>query len=116
MSDEDPAAPNPVIECRLAAFCGRTSAPGVLSIQADWHDNYQTVVGWRAMHALPAGAWRIFQYVTLAFELGAPLWFALPWTRGPALPIGLGMHFMIGIMFGHVAWFALLMGGALMAW
>jgi hypothetical protein len=47
--------------------------------------------------------------------VGAPLWFAMRWTRMPALVVGLGMHTMIGLMFGPVIWFALLMGGILVA-
>jgi hypothetical protein len=37
------------------------------------------------------------------------LWFMLPWTRLPALCAALGMHAFIGIGFGPVAWFGLLM-------
>ena len=47
------------------------------------------------------------------FEVGAPLWFAVGRTRLPALFIGIGMHAMIGLMFGPVVWFALLMSGLL---
>jgi hypothetical protein len=39
----------------------------------------------------------------------------LPWTRTPALVVGIGMHAMIGLMFGPVVWFALLMGSMLFA-
>jgi hypothetical protein len=49
------------------------------------------------------------QWLTLVFEVGAPLWFALPWTRIPALVYGVAMHAMIGLMFGPVIWFSLLM-------
>jgi len=101
------------------------SGSGIAKARGDWlsgqvlwthlHDNYQTAVGWHVMNALPAGAWRILQDLTLVFEVGAPLWFALPWTRVPALVVGLGMHAMIGLMFGPVVWFALLMSGMLVA-
>jgi uncharacterized membrane protein YphA (DoxX/SURF4 family) len=101
------------------------SGSGIAKARGDWfsgdvlwshlHDNYQTALGWHVMNALPAGAWRILQDVTLTFELGAPLWFVLPWTRTPALVVGLGMHTMIGLMFGPVIWFALLMAGMLIA-
>ena len=101
------------------------SGAGVAKVRGDWlsadvlwshlHDNYQTTFSWHVMNALPAGSWKALQYLTLTFELGAPLWFALPWTRIPALLVGLGMHVMIGLMFGPVVWFALLMGGLLIA-
>ena len=45
----------------------------------------------------------------LAFEAGAPLWFSLERTRPYAFLFGAGMHVMIGLMFGPVVWFALLM-------
>ncbi len=49
------------------------------------------------------------QATTLAFEALAPIWFALRWTRPFALAYGIAMHTLIGMMFGPVAWFALLM-------
>ena len=42
--------------------------------------------------SMPAFGWTFFQYVTLAYEVGAPLWFAMQPTRLPALFVGLGMH------------------------
>jgi hypothetical protein len=57
----------------------------------------------------------VLQWVTLTFEVGAPLWFALPWTRTAALCVGLGMHAMIGLMFGPVIWFSFLMSVLLIA-
>jgi hypothetical protein len=53
--------------------------------------------------------------VTLAFEALAPLWFALQRTRPYALAWGLAMHAMIGLMFGPVIWFSLLMASLLVA-
>jgi len=47
--------------------------------------------------------------LVLAFEVLAPLWFALRWTRAPALVCTLAMHVGIALMFGAVAWFAILM-------
>jgi hypothetical protein len=101
------------------------SASGIAKVRGDWlktqvlwthlHDQYQTAVGYQVMRVLPAWAWWVLQGVVLVFEVGAPLWFALPWTRGPALAVGLGMHLMIGLMFGPVAWFALLMASMLVA-
>jgi len=85
---------------------------GWLSSEVLWshlHDDYQTSVAWLLIRMCPHGAWQGFQILTLVFEVGAPLWFVLPWTRRPALYVGLGMHAMIGLMFGPVVWFALLM-------
>ena len=79
------------------------------------HDSYQTHFSYWLAGALPAGAWPILQITVLVFEIGAPLWFALPWTRTPALIYGLGMHLMIGLMFGPVIWFSLLMMTMLVA-
>jgi hypothetical protein len=101
------------------------SASGIAKARGDWlttqvlwthlHDQYQTQVSWVSMNVLPAWCWWAFQGLVLTFEVGAPLWFALPWTRRPALVVGLGMHAMIGLMFGPVVWFALLMGSTLVA-
>jgi hypothetical protein len=101
------------------------SASGIAKARGDWlttqvlwthlHDQYQTPVAWLAMRVLPAWSWWALQGLALTFELGAPFWFALRWTRRPALAVGLGMHVMIGLMFGPVVWFAFLMGAMLMA-
>lgn len=99
---------------------------GIAKARGDWldypyvlwthiHDSYQTPVSWFAGNHLPAFAWTAMQAVTLAFEIGAPLWFALRWTRPFALAYGLAMHAMIGMMFGPVAWFSLLMMSLLVA-
>ena len=85
---------------------------GWLSANVLWshlHSDYQTDFAWLTMRAFPPGAWQVLQVVTLLFEVGAPLWFSLRWTRRFALFAGLGMHAMIGLMFGPVLWFALLM-------
>ena len=101
------------------------SASGIAKARGDWlttqvlwthlHDQYQTRVAWTIMRILPAWSWWALQGLVLGFEVGAPLWFALPWTRRSALVVGLGMHAMIGLMFGPVVWFALLMGSMLLA-
>jgi hypothetical protein len=77
------------------------------------HDDYQSWVAWALVRGLPGPAWAALQYLTLAFEVGAPIWFAIRRARLPALFVGLGMHAMIGLMFGPVIWFALLMAGLL---
>jgi len=101
------------------------SASGIAKARGDWltrqvlwthlHDQYQTAAAWLVMRATPTWGWWILQALVLLFELGAPLWFALPWTRTPALVVGVGMHAMIGLMFGPVIWFALLMASMLVA-
>ncbi len=96
------------------------SASGIAKARGDWlshsyvlwthlHDTYQTSFTVFLANLLPAGAWTILQYVTLGFEAGAPLWFGLKRTRTIGLIVGVGMHTMIGLMFGPVRWFALLM-------
>ena len=101
------------------------SGSEIAKLRGDWltkpvlwshlHDNYQTAVSYFLVHRLPAVGWRLLQWATLVFEVGAPLWFALRPTRTPALVAGLGMHTMIGLMFGPVIWFALLMASLLVA-
>jgi uncharacterized membrane protein YphA (DoxX/SURF4 family) len=93
---------------------------GVCKARGDWlatpfvlwthlHDSYQTAVSHLLANALPPLAWTLLQGTTLAFEALAPLWFALAATRPYALAYGLAMHLMIGVMFGPVIWFSLLM-------
>jgi uncharacterized membrane protein YphA (DoxX/SURF4 family) len=128
----DPKAPRPELvswgcvaffQFLLPAFyfaSGRAKAKG------DWlshphvlwthlHDSYQTTISWLIANHLPPWTWTVFQGAVLIFECGAPLWFGLPWTRRFALAFGLGMHLMIGLMFGPVIWFSLLMMTLLVA-
>jgi uncharacterized membrane protein YphA (DoxX/SURF4 family) len=79
------------------------------------HDSYQTSVSWLLANHVPAWMWTAFQGAVLAFECGAPLWFALRPTRPYAFAFGVGMHLMIGLMFGPVIWFSLLMISLLVA-
>jgi hypothetical protein len=103
------------------------SGSGIAKLRGDWldkpalfshlHDSYQTGVTCFLVRTVPATGWMALQLATVAFEAGAPLWFALPWTRRPALVAGLVMHALIGLMFGPVIWFALLMSVLLVvAW
>jgi uncharacterized membrane protein YphA (DoxX/SURF4 family) len=96
------------------------SASGIAKLRGDWlsdryvlwthvHDSYQTVVSWMLANALPAPSWTLLQGGTLVLEVGAPLWFLLPRTRPFAFCAGVTMHALIGLMFGPVKWFALLM-------
>lgn len=95
---------------------------GVYKLRNDWlvhyeplvlytqlHDSYQTIVSWWAANHVPAFAWTAMQWTTLVFEVGAPLWFGLRWTRPFALAYGVAMHALIGLMFGPVLAFALMM-------
>jgi hypothetical protein len=95
-------------------------ASGLAKAGGDWmveprvlwthlHDSYQTPISFFLASRLPAWSWTPMQASVLAFEALAPLWFALRRTRPYALLFGLGMHLMIGLMFGPVVWFALLM-------
>jgi hypothetical protein len=102
------------------------SASGIAKLKGDWlsnplvlwthlHDSYQTAFSWLLANALPPFGWTVLQGATLVFEVGAPLWFSWRRTRGPALAAGLLMHTFIGLCFGPVKWFALLMGSLLVA-
>lgn len=93
---------------------------GICKARGDWlampyvlfshlHDSYQTPVSWLLANHLPAFAWTAMQAATLVFEVGAPLWFGWRRTRPYALAYGIAMHALIGLMFGPVIWFALLM-------
>jgi uncharacterized membrane protein YphA (DoxX/SURF4 family) len=95
-------------------------ASGIAKARGDWwsqndvlwthlHDSYQTTFSWLLANHLPAFSWTVFQKVTLAFEVLAPIWYLLRRTRPFALVWALGMHLMIGLMFGPVIWFSLLM-------
>jgi hypothetical protein len=96
-------------------YCGS----GIAKARGDWltadvlyshlHDDYQTQVTWWLVRTLPGFGFRAIQLATLAFEVGAPLWFGLRRTRGVALLAGLTMHALIGVMFGPVLWFSILM-------
>ncbi len=101
-------------------------ASGIAKARGDWmkdpyvlwshlHDTYQTSVTVFLANLAPARAWTILQALTLIFECGAPLWFAIRKTRVPALVWGVSMHAMIGLMFGPVRWFAMLMATILLA-
>jgi uncharacterized membrane protein YphA (DoxX/SURF4 family) len=96
------------------------SASGIAKVRGDWlseplvlwshiHDSYQTTLAFALASVLPAWTWTLLQGLVLAFEVLAPVWFGLARTRTPALIFGVGMHVMIGLMFGPVRWLALLM-------
>jgi hypothetical protein len=126
-----PEAPVPthvrggVIRFFQVFLCAMYSGAGIAKLRGDWldkdvlwshlHDNYQTWISWALSRAVPGWGWQLLQYVSLTFETAAPLWFALRWTRPYAVIAGLGMHALIGLMFGPVIWFAILMSTLLVA-
>jgi hypothetical protein len=112
-----PLAPIRFLQLMLVTFY---SASGVAKAGGDWlltpfvlwthlHDTYQTAFSYFVAKVTPPAVWTPLQYAVLCFEIFAPLWFAWSRTRLLALMFGLGMHTMIGLMFGPVIWFALLM-------
>jgi hypothetical protein len=101
-------------------------ASGVAKARGDWlkvplvmwshlHDSYQTGFTFALAQVLPAWMWTALQALVLTFELFAPLWFGLSWTRTLAFVFAVGMHVGIGVMFGPVVWFAMLMITVLVA-
>lgn len=95
-------------------------ASGLCKYDGDWaehthliwthlHSSYETAISYYVGLYTPEWAWKVLQYATLAFELGAPLWFSMRRTRTAALLFGLVMHASIGLLFGPVVWFSLLM-------
>jgi hypothetical protein len=95
-------------------------ASGLAKAGGDWlttpmvlwshlHDSYQTIISFELARIMPAWVWTPMQKMVLAFEALAPIWFSVRYTRTAALIFGLGMHLGIGLMFGPVVWFALLM-------
>ena len=119
------AAPEKTLSARSVRFLQLFpvtiySASGIAKARGDWldvplvlwshlHDSYQTAISFALASALPGWSWTLMQGLVLAFEVFAPLWFGWSRTRTYALVFGLGMHAMIGLCFGPVVWFALLM-------
>jgi len=112
-----PAASLRFLQCLLVVIY---SASGIAKARGDWlkmplvlwtqlHDSYQTAVSFALASHLPGWSWTVMQGLVLTFEMGAPLWLGMPRTRPFAFVFALGMHAMIGLMFGPVLWFALLM-------
>ena len=86
---------------------GWPSDPNV--IWSHLHDSYQTAFTYFLASTVPAAGFTLFQYLTLAYELGAPIWFGVRRLRPAGLAFGLAMHASIGLMFGPVVWFSILM-------
>ena len=101
-------------------------ASGIAKARGDWlhqpyvlwthlHSSYQTSVTLLLANLLPPFAWTLFQVMTLVLESFAPLWFGWSRTRPYALIAAVSMHAMIGLMFGPVRYFAMLMATLLIA-
>jgi hypothetical protein len=101
-------------------------ASGIAKARGDWlhqpyvlwthlHSSYQTSVTLFLANVLPPFAWTLFQVMTLVLESFAPLWFGWSRTRPYALLAAVSMHAMIGLMFGPVRYFAMLMATLLVA-
>ncbi len=95
-------------------------ASGICKSRGDWlvhpyvlwthvHYSYQTCASWLIARAMPARGWTALQFLVLGLETFAPLWLTWKRTRPWALVLLIGMHTCIGLMFGPVKWFALLM-------
>jgi uncharacterized membrane protein YphA (DoxX/SURF4 family) len=96
------------------------SASGICKARGDWlknpavlwthlHDSYQTAFTLFLANRLPGFTWTVFQAMTLAFECCSLIWLVPHRLRRFGLGFGLAMHLLIGLMFGPVIWFSLLM-------
>jgi uncharacterized membrane protein YphA (DoxX/SURF4 family) len=96
------------------------TASGVCKARGDWldhpavlwthlHDSYQTGFTLLLANSLPSFLWTVFQAMTLAFECCALAWLVPRRLRPIGVGFALGMHLLIGLMFGPVLWFSLLM-------
>ncbi len=101
-------------------------ASGIAKARGDWlhqpfvlwthlHGSYQTAVTIFLANALPPFAWTLFQVFTLVLEAFAPLWFSWHRSRPVAVLAAASMHAMIGLMFGPVRYFAMLMATLIIA-
>jgi hypothetical protein len=102
------------------------SSSGIAKARGDWlttphllwthlHDTYQTSISFLIASITPGWAFNVLQALVLAFEAGAPVWFAIRGTRNYAFVFGMGLHLMIALMFGPVIWFGFLMMSVLAA-
>lgn len=58
------------------------------------------------LRMLPLWAWSVMQYMTLVFEVFAPVWFCWRRTRFFALAYGFSMHLMIALLMKGLIYFA----------
>ncbi len=96
------------------------AASGFCKFEGEWtththliwthlHSSYETALSYYVGRYTPTWAWQGMQLATLIFEMGAPLWFYADRTRPFAIAFGVIMHISIGLLFGPVIWFSLLM-------
>jgi hypothetical protein len=96
------------------------TASGICKARGDWlkhpsvlwthlHDSYQTFFSYALANILPGFSWTVFQGMTLLFECFAVVWLVPRRLRPLGLLVGVSMHTLIGLMFGPVIWFSLLM-------
>jgi hypothetical protein len=96
------------------------TASGICKARGDWlkhpavlwthlHDSYQTAFTLLLANSLPGFMWTVFQAMTLAFECCALVWLVPRRLRPFGFGFAFGMHLLIGLMFGPVIWFSLLM-------
>lgn len=125
-SKQNASETGPVVRFFQLTLIVMYCSSGVCKARNDWfttpyllfthlHGSYQTGFTHFMTNFLPAWSWNVFQGGTLIFEVFAPLWFVLKRTRPVAFAWGLAMHGMIGLMFGPVIWFSLLMASLLVA-
>lgn len=92
-------------------------ASGLAKANGDWlqHQDvlwghvqgvYRTDFAAWALRSFPLWVWTTLQQITLAFELGAPVWFCIRWLRPIAVLIGLGFHFFIAMMMKDLFYFS----------
>ncbi len=93
---------------------------GLCKLRGDWMSNSHTLrtfalgfyrtdaAAWLLRH-LPTEAWTLMQSLSLAFELLAPLLFAVRRFRGLGFVWGVGMHMGIALVMDEFGWFALQM-------
>ena len=104
-----------------ATFVSMYYAAGLAkAFKGDWlthHDTlytqiqgvYRTDLAAWLLSTLPVWCWTAMQWVTLAFELEAPVLFAVRKLRPIAFTVGLGFHLMIALMMKDLIYFSLQM-------
>ncbi len=103
-----------------AVFLAMYVGAGMCKVRGDWldqsdvlwthlHDSYQTWLSHVVANTLPAPMWTVFQGATLVLECLAPVLFLWRRTMPFAVLAAVGMHVTIGLLFGPVIWFSLLM-------
>ncbi len=95
-------------------------ASGLAKMEGDWLQSgdvlwsvvqgiHRTDFGAWALSAWPKWVWTFQQHISLAFEVGAPLWFLIRSLRPFAIGFGLIFHLMIALLMHDLIFFSLLM-------